>query len=54
MAGSVEIRTGPSHTVKAEVRGHLQLRTKVGIWSSKGKEWIVVPVGCSAVELQEE
>lgn len=35
----------------AGVRGHLQLRTMVGVWPSKGKGWIVVPVGCSAVEL---
>lgn len=38
-------------TRDAGVRGSLQLRTTVGVWSSKGKGWIVVPVGSSEVEL---
>lgn len=38
-------------TRDAGVRGSLQLRTTVGVWSSRGKGWIVVPVGSSEVEL---
>lgn len=41
-------------TRDAGVRGHLQLRTTVGIWPSKGKGWTVVPPSCSAVELLGE